>query len=40
MAITYRGSERVASGLLILVGAGLIYFAIDVDAFQSIFFPG
>ena len=34
-----RQTQRAASVLLVLVGAGLIYFTIDSDAFQSIFFP-
>ncbi|MCH7642497.1 MAG: hypothetical protein IIC30_04380 [Chloroflexi bacterium] len=31
--------QRVASVLLIAVGAGLIYFTLDAGRFQSIFFP-
>ena len=34
-----RAIQRVSSILLILVGTGLIYFAVDVGRFQSIFFP-
>lgn len=34
-----RAIQRVASALLILVGAGLIYFTVNTDAFQSLFFP-
>lgn len=34
-----RDIQRVSSVLLVLVGTGLIYFAIDVGRFQSIFFP-
>jgi cytochrome c biogenesis protein CcdA len=31
--------QRVSSVVLVLVGAGLIYFALDAGAFQRIFFP-
>lgn len=34
-----RAIQRGSSVLLVVVGAGLIYFAIDVGRFQSIFFP-
>ena len=34
-----RAIQRVGGFLMLLVGAGLIYFTIDSNAFQSIFFP-
>lgn len=34
-----RAIQRAASVVLILVGAGLIYFTVDVGTFRSLFFP-
>lgn len=38
-----RGSslviQRVSSVVLLLVGAGLVYFSVDVGVFRKIFFP-
>ncbi len=35
-----RPIQRVASVLLLLVGASLVYSAVWTESFQSVFFPG
>jgi cytochrome c biogenesis protein CcdA len=40
MRASSRAIQRVSSIVLILVGAGLVYFTIDVGTFGGIFFPG
>ena len=39
MRASTRRIQRVGSGLLILVGVGLVYFTIDSGRFQEIFIP-
>lgn len=34
-----RAIQRVSSIILMLVGAGLVYFTVDVGAFRDLFFP-
>lgn len=34
-----RAIQRVSSIVLILVGAGLVYFTVDVGAFRNLLFP-
>lgn len=39
MRASSRAIQRVSSVVLILVGAGLVYFTIDLGAFRNLFFP-
>jgi cytochrome c biogenesis protein CcdA len=39
MRTSSRAIQRVSSIVLIVVGAGLVYFTIDLEVFRTLFFP-